>query len=104
MTKITVRYQSTGEFISLKSEGHADSAPKGEDLVCAAISGVILGGINALEEKHFQIKVNEKQGNIELCNVGKMNEHDNVVIEVIVSQLQSIARDNPKFMKISVEK
>ena len=48
MIKITVRYQSTGEFLSLESNDHANSAPHGEDLVCAAVSGIILGGINAL--------------------------------------------------------
>ena len=103
MTKIVVRYQKTGEFISLVSEGHANSAPHGEDLVCAAISGIILGGINALKETHYQVKADENSGRIELSNLGKMGEHDNIVIETIVSQLQAIARDNPKFLKVSIE-
>lgn len=103
MIKISIRYQSTGEFISLKSSGHANSAPYGEDLVCAAVSGIILGGINALKSDHYSLKADEEKGIIELCNIGKMDSHDKIVIETIVSQLQSIARDNPKFMKISIE-
>ena len=103
MIKISVRYQSTGEFISLKSSGHADSAPLGQDLVCAAASGILLGGINALKGKNFTLKSDENKGIIELCNIGKMSEHDIIVIETIVSQLQAIERDNPKFIKISIE-
>ena len=102
MIKITVRYQKTGEFLSLTSVGHANSAPYGEDLVCAAVSAVILGGINSLKE-NYKLNVNEKKGIIELSNIGKMDEHDSIVIETIVSQLQAIERDNPKFIKISIE-
>ena len=103
MIRISVRYTSTGEFISLVSKGHADSAPYGEDLICAAVSGILLGGINALKGKNFTLKSDENKGIIELCNVGKMDEHDVIVIETIIAQLQSVSRDNPKYLKISIE-
>ena len=103
MIKITITYQSTGEFNSLTSQGHANSAPYGQDLVCAAVSGIILGGINALKGKNFSLNSNESKGILELCNIGKVSEHDNIVIETIVSQLQAIERDNPKFITISIE-
>ena len=96
-------YKSTGEFSSLVSQGHADSAPYGQDLVCAAVSGVLLGGVNALQGKNYSLKNNENKGILELRNIGKMSEHDIIVIETIVSQLQAIERDNPKFIKISIE-
>ena len=103
MIKITIRYQSTGEFLSLESVGHANSAPHGEDLVCAAVSGILLGGINALKDKCYKLHSDEKKGIIELCNIGKMSQHDIIVIETIISQLQAIERDNPKFISISVK-
>ena len=103
MIRISIRYTSTGEFISLVSKGHADSAPYGEDLICAAVSGILLGGLNALKGKNFTLKSDENKGIIELCNVGKMDEHDIIVIETIIAQLQSVSRDNPKYLKISIE-
>ena len=102
MINITVRFQESGDFISLNCLGHANSGPYGQDLVCAAVSGVVLGGINALKGKNFTLKDDEIKGEIELKNIGKMSEHDNIVIETIISQLQSLARDNPKFIKVSV--
>ena len=103
MIKITVRYQSTGEFLSLTSIGHANSGPHGQDLVCAAVSGIVLGGINALKGDNYSLKQDEKKGMIELCSIGTMSQHDEIVIETVVSQLSSIMRDNPKFLKISIE-
>ena len=103
MIKITIRYQSTGEFLSLESVGHANSAPYGEDLVCAAVSGILLGGINALKDECYSVKTDEKRVNLVLCNIGKMSQHDNIVIETVISQLQAIERDNPKFIRISVK-
>ena len=103
MIKISIRYQSTGEFLSLTSKGHANSGPLGEDLVCAAVSGIVLGGINALKGKHYALSSDEKTGVLELCNIGKMDGHDAIVIETIVAQLQAIERDNPKHLRISVE-
>ena len=103
MTKITVRYSDTGEFVSLHSVGHANSGDYGKDIVCAAISAVILGGINALEGQNYKLKADEQKGEIELYNIGNMTEHDQIVIETVVAQLSSIARDNPKHLKISVE-
>lgn len=103
MIKITIKYQSTGEFISLRSEGHANSGPYGHDLVCAAVSGILLGGINALKGKNYSLTNNEKKGILELCNIGEMSERDVTVIDTIILQLQAIERDNPKFIKISIE-
>lgn len=104
MIKITVRYSSTGEFISLISKGHANYAPSGEDIICAAVSAIILGGINALkDDNNYELKTDEVEGIIELYNIGKMSQHDNIVIETMVSQISAISRDNPKFVKLSVE-
>ena len=103
MVQIIINHQKTGEFALLKTTGHAGSAPNGEDLVCAAVSGIVLGGINALKGKHYKLKYDERNGNIQLSNIGKMSEHDEIVIETIIAQLQAVARDNPKYVKISIE-
>ena len=103
MIKITIKYLNSGEFHSLTSKGHANSDTLGHDLVCAAVSGILLGGINALKGKNYTLTSDDKEGIIELTNVGKMDAHDNIVIETIVAQLTAISRDNPKFIKVSIE-
>ena len=101
MIQITVRYDNLKEFVSLSMIGHADSGPNGHDLVCAAVSAIILGGVNAIEGK-LNVKEDEKKGFLELSKIGEISNHDKIVLETIVKQLQSVARDNPKYVKISV--
>jgi uncharacterized protein YsxB (DUF464 family) len=47
MIKVLITHKTDGSFVSLEAKGHANSAPKGEDLVCAAVSGIVLGGLNS---------------------------------------------------------
>ena len=59
MIKITAS-RNNGKITSLTVKGHANSAPHGEDLVCAAVSSILVGGCNALKEPNcFAIKLNE---------------------------------------------
>ncbi|TDQ37969.1 ribosomal-processing cysteine protease Prp [Aureibacillus halotolerans] len=51
MITIRVTRQSNVSRIqSVEISGHAESAPYGQDLVCAAVSAVAIGGINAVIE------------------------------------------------------
>ncbi len=49
MTKIEIGYQREN-VLYISASGHADSAPHGEDIVCAAISVLMQTLVNSLEE------------------------------------------------------
>lgn len=103
MIKITVLTSSSSSFVSLEAKGHANSAPEGEDLVCSAVSAVILGGFNALQdEKNYEAKANK--GYACLRAEKAPNEHDAVVIETIVIQLESIASSYPQNVALERKK
>lgn len=42
ISMITVRIYETEEENIIKLEGHAEYAPKGEDIVCAAVTGMVI--------------------------------------------------------------
>jgi uncharacterized protein YsxB (DUF464 family) len=46
--------ETDGHFVSLEAKGHANTAPYGADLVCAAVSAVLLGGFNALKKRSLR--------------------------------------------------
>ena len=47
---ITVSYSKNNEIISLiEVTGHALFAPKGQDIVCSAVSSIMIGGLNNLK-------------------------------------------------------
>lgn len=96
MIKVTVSYIDD-HFASLEAKGHAESAPYGEDLVCAAISAIILGGYNALEGGNDEYEAEAKQGYSKLLSKTRgISEHDETVIKTIVTQIESVASSYPK--------
>lgn len=87
------------EFSSLEVKGHAGSGPRGHDLVCAAVSAVITGGFNAIEnKKSFSFRLND--GDAYLESKDPISEHDEIVVETIITSLMTIAERNSKFIKI----
>jgi uncharacterized protein YsxB (DUF464 family) len=85
----------------MKVTGHANSAPYGEDLVCAAVSAVITGGINALDL--IAVKVKNTEGLSDLQILDLKHDPNQSVYRVMHIQLQTIANDYPKFIHIKLK-
>ena len=90
--------EKDGHFVSLEAKGHANSAPYGADLVCAAVSAVILGGFNALEEDAFLAKADEGYALLQAKKVP--SEHDEIVLSTIITQLTSLAESHPESVRL----
>ena len=86
MIKVEIEYKGKS-IASLKVKGHADSAPYGKDLVCAAATAMIIGTANALAE-NFDIELEE--GYASFVPKGPVSEHDNVVLETLILQLKTL--------------
>lgn len=101
MIKVKISKAGT-TFNSLEVKGHAKSAPKGHDLVCAAVSAIIIGGLNNLEApKDYDIKLEEGYS---LLKANKeVSAHDAVVIETIICGLKTIAEEYGDFITIKAE-
>ena len=90
---------TSNSFKSLVVKGHANSAPYGEDLVCAAVSAVITGGFNSIKNpKDFSIKLDE--GHAYLKANGPISKEDKIVIHTIITSLETIASGNEAFVRI----
>lgn len=93
-----VEYRNN-KFYCLEVKGHANYDEEGKDIVCSAVSGIITGGFNNLKEiKKFEYTLAE--GNCYLKVKEPISDHDEVVIETIVSGLKTIEESNPKFIKV----
>lgn len=101
---IRIEYQrdknSNISYLSLK--GHAGSDEYGKDLVCAAVSAIITGGLNAIRiPKTFDIKFAE--GDVEVKALDNVLNDDYKTLEVILIQLLTVASKEKNYVKI-VEK
>lgn len=97
---IIIHYEkANGHIISLKAEGHANYDEYGKDIICASVSGVLLGGLNALQENSkFEISIED--GFVSVKARENINEHDSIVLETLFVQLQGIQENYKEFVKI----
>jgi len=88
-----------GKITNLTVKGHANSAPKGEDLICAAVSSILVGGCNALSQPNcFAIKLDS--GDASIKEIKRANEHDYEVLETMIIQFKTVEESNSKFLQI----
>ncbi len=89
MIKVEIDYN--GKFLAgLKVKGHADSAPYGKDLVCAAVTIMLTGAANALEDDAENFDITLEEGNASFMPKGPISEHDNTVLETLILQLKTL--------------
>ena len=103
MIKIKIGHASNGQVNFLEVKGHANSAPHGEDLVCAGVSAILGGGFNNLKNhKDYELKLDEGYALFKTDTT--LDAHDEVVIETIICGLNSIRESYPKFIEVKADK
>lgn len=97
---INITYELNEKAItSIIVKGHANQDVKGKDIVCSAVSAVIVGGANALKNKHdFQIDM--KDGFMSIVAIKKISCDDEIILNTILTQLQSIAESSSQYVRI----
>ena len=95
---INIRYSKNS--ISLK--GHANYAPKGQDIVCAGASAIFFGAaLSWFDKKDIELYINCHDGiNLDLKNKTKVNQDK---LNLMFKQLQQLAKNNKKYIKIIKE-
>lgn len=87
------------KIIYLSIKGHANYEESGKDIVCAAISAISVGAINALENpKSFKIKV--EKGNVEIESIDATSKNDCIVLETMMIQLKTVMESYPERIKV----
>ncbi len=88
------------EVKSLTVSGHANYDKYGKDIVCAGVSAVVTGGINALEEQVNNIEIINEDNKLGV-KVINSNEYIQIVLNTILIQLETIEKSYKKYIKIT---
>lgn len=100
---INVCVNSTGSTFELNIEGHAQSAPKGEDLICAAATILVRAAAAILQESSKDItEIDITDGKARI----KLTEYDPVAVvemSVIVKGFVLLMQEYPEYIKIFTE-
>lgn len=87
--------------------GHSGYADSGSDIVCAAVSVLVINTINAIEEfakESMEIVTGQEDGIIDVIFVNPVNEKTKLLMDTMVLGLKSIEKQYGKrYLKLKFE-
>ena len=99
MIKVVIE-KNNSKIVSLEVSGHSNYDEKGRDIVCAGVSAIVVGGINALvNENKKAIEYECKEGYAKVL-VKNIDSNIEMILDVISTQLYTVEESYPKFIKI----
>ena len=96
MIKIAVYKNSQGIYRGFKSLGHAGYAEYGEDIVCSAVSVLVLNTINSIEaftKDSMKVKSDEQSGMIEVHFDDSVSRDTQILMDAMVLGLKTIQKE-----------
>ena len=99
MIRVVIKIDESSEKItSIEVKGHAGKDAYGKDLVCAAVSAVMTGGMNALKDHEYDFLLEEGHAYVKALDIP--SDYDAVVLKTIETQLKTIEEAEPEFVRI----
>ncbi len=104
MTTITIIKSKNGEYKKVTCEGHAGYADAGNDIVCCAISILVINTINSLDEltgAQMEVSSDEDKGVIDCRFTERPDEGSTLLLDSMVLGLQSVVSQyGKKYLKL----
>lgn len=98
MIKIIIK-QKNHQIQKINVSGHANSDAYGQDLVCAAITAIVSGALNALDFKHKEdVEISVLQNEIIIKNLNDKNHDLQIMLEMLKVQLSTIWTQYKKYI------
>ena len=99
MIKAVYEANDKDQYISLTVKGHALQNEYGKDLICASVSSIMFGFMNALDALDEEVEIKQLTNKIEV-----VNESSSQVIqdyfELVIIQLKTIEESYGDFIKV----
>lgn len=108
MIKGSFKRTGSGRIVSFELTGHAEAAPYGSDVVCAAVSALAIStvnGIDALAGFEPIVEVADVEGGylyVEMLTTVNQEQKNiaQILLENLLLGLQSIENENTEFIQI----
>lgn len=98
---ISVNVSFIGKDVKkLTVSGHANYDKYGNDLVCAGVSAIVMGGINAFEDEFNNVEIIIQDDLLGVI-VNNNNDRVQIILNTIIIQLQTIEESYAKHIKIN---
>lgn len=107
MTHVSIIKTRNGQYKGFNCIGHSGYAFSGEDIVCSAISVLVINTINSLEQlagEKFHIVTNPEEGLIDCRFEHNVNEKSALLLDSMILGLQEIKKQYGKtFIDLTFE-
>ena len=108
MTRITFHLSQNGQIAAVDLSGHAGYAEEGEDIVCAAISVLVINTCNAIEQltdAAISLITDDEEGLITCRLRDNLSEQTELLFSAMILGLESMAEneDYEEYIQLSYE-
>ena len=96
MTHVTIYRNEKKECIGFNVIGHAGYADSGEDIVCAALSVLVINTCNAIEKltkTDFSLVTNESEGLIDFRLKDAPSKEAGLLLSAMILGIETMAED-----------
>ena len=104
MIKVSVSRDKCG-YRGLECKGHADYAGKGgQDIVCAAVSALVINTVNSLEAfTHDRFTAEDKDGYVKLAFPERQSPEGKLLMDALLLGLNEISRSyGKKYLQVNI--
>ena len=105
MINITVKKRN-GSYLDFSSRGHAGYAEEGQDIVCAAVSALIITTVNSLDEfTEEKVEVGEDDGYVSIhFKTNPNTERGRLLMDSLILGLTEIEHSyNNRYLTVRVK-
>ncbi len=106
---VIYKARRSGEILGFKTEGHAGYSEAGSDIVCSAVSVLVINTINAVDmftDAEFETQADEDNAVIYFMlkpHNSEISSEVRVLLNALELGLSQIASGNPEYLSISIE-
>jgi len=107
MISVSIYTNADDMITGFKLSGHALYSEYGNDIVCAAVSALVINTINSIERftsDKFSLKQDENEGVIEFHMISPTSSSSNLLLSSLALGLEGIAQEynnkTDKYLKI----
>ncbi|PDO10229.1 MAG: hypothetical protein BLM47_08220 [Candidatus Reconcilbacillus cellulovorans] len=105
MVRVRIERDSNGAIARFRVSGHAGYAERGRDIVCAAVSAVTVGTVNAVEAlTGIRLRTRVGDGRLEASlpdDAARRDERVQLLLESMVVMLRSIAESYGEYVRLT---
>lgn len=106
MIDVVVITNSNGEVKGVSVRGHANTAPKGQDIVCSAVSVLTQIPLMYLEDdpktvNHYMYSLSDGNFSIRINNMNTCPQKVIISLEIIAKGLKELNKKYPDIINIS---